>query len=67
MNKRYMVHVARRSGTVFVKEYSFFQEQGGMSEPWGKNWVEVMAMDIEDARRKGCLMRGARPYEKQAK
>jgi hypothetical protein len=70
---KFMVLCSKVSGSVFVK--GFFLSQGGGVEDWGKNWVEVEAESIEDARRKGCQLFAfdlsgkpwARPYERQAK
>lgn len=62
----YMVHV-NSGGSVFVKTLWFFREQGGFAEPWGEGWVPIVATSIEDAREKGCLLPGARPYSDQAK
>jgi hypothetical protein len=45
----YYVH--RNSGNaVFVKEGSFFEQQGGLFQPWGDGWTKVHAASIEDAR-----------------
>jgi len=39
------------SGKIFVKEESFFLEQGGGREPWGQAWKLVRNADsIEHAR-----------------
>ena len=38
---------------VYVKDWSFYVEQGGLRLPWGKAWVAIMARDLESARRKG--------------
>lgn len=61
-----MVLVAQVSGCVFVKELKFFRSQGGFREEWGDNWKPVRATSIEDARRIGCSLPGAKPYEQQA-
>lgn len=56
------------AGSVFVKTYDFFKQQGGLSEKWGESWQPVVASSIADAREKGCSMFShARPYSKQAK
>lgn len=66
--QKYMVMANEASGSVFVKEKDFFISQGGDKESWGKDWIEVSAESIEDARRIGCnLFPHARPYERQAK
>ena len=62
----YMVLVNPDSGCVFVKQRAFFEALGGFHECWGRCWVPVVATDIEDARKKGCEMPGAKPYEQQA-
>ncbi len=41
---------------VYVKERSFFLEQGGRRDNWGKNWRRVRARSIEAARNKGKKM-----------
>ena len=41
---------------VYVKERSFFIQQGGLCDPWGKNWRRVEASSIEAARNKGKKM-----------
>jgi len=41
---------------VYVKERSFFLEQGGRSDNWGRNWRRVRASSIEAARNKGKKM-----------
>lgn len=65
---KFMVVCSKVSGSVFVKEKDFFISQNGHTEPWGKDWVELEADSIEDARKKGCAMFDwARSYERQAK
>lgn len=39
---------------LFVKEGTFFKEQGGLKEPWGKTWVPVIASSIGDARKQAA-------------
>lgn len=41
---------------VYVKEKSFFIEQGGARDEWGKAWRPVQATSIEAARNKGKKM-----------
>ncbi len=65
-NDVYMVLVGP-SGSVFVKELDFFKSQGGLMQGWGKNWIPIIATSIEDARKKGCDLPGARPWERQAR
>lgn len=60
--KVYMVHV-NWAGSVFVKEQDFFREQGGFEKPWGKAWQQIEAESIEDARKKGSSLPGARPWD----
>lgn len=50
-----------RTYSVAVKQRRFFVDQGGDREPWGKDWQEVEAHDLEAARRKGLLARDSRP------
>ena len=38
---------------VYVKEAEVFKSQGGLTGEWGKQWVEIEAESIEDARQKG--------------
>lgn len=67
MTQEFMV-VCGPSGSVFVKERSFFVSQGGDTQAWGKHWVKVIANSIEDAREQGCkIFTEARPYERQTK
>ncbi|MHB8107661.1 MAG: hypothetical protein ACYDH4_09600 [Candidatus Cryosericum sp.] len=63
----FMVLVNSISGCVFVKALDFFLVQGGFREPWGRNWKFVVASSVEDARKRGCDLPGAKPYEWQAK
>jgi hypothetical protein len=49
------------SWAVYVKEWDFFVEQGGLAQPWGKKWKPIMARDIESARRKGISRRDGIP------
>lgn len=63
----YMVMVVQASGSVFVKDLDFFKSQGGMTQSWGAHWIPIIASGIEDARKRGCELPGARPYERQAK
>jgi hypothetical protein len=65
-----MINVDKFSGSVFVKELEFFKSQGGFDwekDPWGQNWIPIVATGIEDARERGCSISGARPYSRQAK
>lgn len=52
---RYMVLVPA-SGSPFVKEREFFEEQGGFRNDWGKNWRPLDAESIEDARVKAAKL-----------
>ena len=49
---------------VYVKEWSFFLEQGGRRQKWGRRWKPIMARDLESARRKGQKME---PYLSESK
>ena len=42
--------LTRPTGHIYVKEAEFFEEQGGLEQPWGKAWQKVRALDIADAR-----------------
>lgn len=65
---KYMVVANKASGSVFVKEKDYFVSQGGLTEPWGRDWIEITANSIEDAREKACnVLPDARPYSRQAK
>ncbi len=50
----YYVH-RNSGGAVFVKEGEFFEQQGGLTEEWGKHWTVVQACSIEHARAIGEL------------
>lgn len=63
----YMVLVDLSSGCVFVKAIDFFRSQGGFVQHWGRRWVPIVADSIDDARKKGCQLPGAKPYDQQAK
>jgi hypothetical protein len=52
--KKYMVLI--QPWGVYVKDYDFFVEQGGLKDPWGKHWRLVRASSIEAARNKGKRM-----------
>lgn len=67
MRNIYMVNVNQFSGSVFVKELDFFTQQGGFIRNWGLHWFPVVAVSVEDARKKGCEFPGARSYDQQAK
>lgn len=45
-----MFYLHHNGHSVFAKKESFFKAQGGLTEPWGKNWVRVEASTIEEAR-----------------
>jgi hypothetical protein len=38
------------AGYAYVKDADFFKAQGGLTEPWGKNWKLVDAYSFEDAK-----------------
>lgn len=48
MKKKFRILV--EPWATYVKDADFFEAQGGLREPWGKNWREVEAEDIEAAR-----------------
>lgn len=51
------------ASTVFVKELEFFREQGGFVEEWGRDWVPVVARNIDEARelrKEMCATEGER-------
>jgi hypothetical protein len=48
----YFVH-RNAGGAVFVKEGSFFRQQGGENAEWGRHWTKVHATSIEHARQIG--------------
>ena len=52
-------YVLTTDSNVSVKEGEFFRQQGGLSEPWGKNWQRIEACCLYDARRKGIVQRRA--------
>lgn len=45
----YYVH-ANSAGSIFVKTKEFFEQQGGLMEPWGKAWQPIEAASLADAR-----------------
>lgn len=57
--KRTTHYVLIKPWAVYVKDAAFFVKQGGLSQPWGRNWRGVHATDIEDARRYGERLREA--------
>lgn len=64
----HMVVCNAYSGCVFVKDYDFFVNQGGLHQAWGKRWKPVVAESIEHAREIGCgMFPEAKPYGRQAK
>lgn len=46
---------------VYVKEASFFVEQGGLTAMWGSDWKKVTANSIEEARAIGMKERNTLP------
>lgn len=50
--KKFYVH--HNGHSWFVKEAGFFEDQGGLTEPWGKAWKPIYATSIEDARAKAA-------------
>lgn len=53
MMELYYVH--HNSNAWFVKSASFFEQQGGKEEEWGKYWKPIYADSIEHARTKAQL------------
>lgn len=49
-------YVLYNGATVMVKEASFFIEQGGLQDEWGKKWRPVKAPCIGGARREGAKL-----------
>lgn len=47
-----------KRATVYVKEGSFFREQGGLTAEWGKNWIGIDATSLNDARLKAHASEG---------
>lgn len=45
---------------VYVKDWLFYVDQGGLRECWGRGWRPILARDIESARRKGERLRDSR-------
>ena len=66
MREIYMVLIGP-SGSVFVKTLEYFTSLGGFKETWGKKWNPLVVESLEDARKLGCNLPGARPYAQQAK
>lgn len=64
-NKKQAYYVHYNGTSVFVKDVEFFEEQGGLTEPWGKNWKILFAESIEDAREKGYTLFGVERTEAQ--
>lgn len=54
---RYRVVWNENGETVYVKDADFFEQQGGLTEKWGKRWIEIQANSINDAREKGHELR----------
>lgn len=43
-------YVRPREINSFVKEGSFFESQGGLTDYWGRNWIKIEAKSLENAR-----------------
>jgi hypothetical protein len=52
MSKRSYYYHINWAGAIFVKEGEFFAQQGGLVQPWGKNWKKIEAESLDDAREK---------------
>lgn len=47
-----------KKATVYVKGGDYFREQGGLSADWGRNWIGIEAVSINDARLKAHASEG---------
>lgn len=54
----YYVNVTESN--VGTKEGKFFEESGGLTEPWGKHWEKIEATSLYDARNQGIALRRKR-------
>lgn len=59
MAARYFVLI--KPWAIYVKEEQFFEQQGGLQETWGKEWLPVEANSIDHARTIGEQMRENNP------
>lgn len=55
---RYYVLITESN--VGTKDGQFFEEQGGLREPWGKAWEPIEATSLYDARNQGIALRRQR-------
>lgn len=53
-------YVLISESNVGTKNGQFFEAQGGLIEPWGKNWEKIKADSLYDARNQGIAMRRKR-------
>lgn len=56
--EKFAISTNGHGSAVYVKEWQFFVEQGGLREPWGKNWLLIEAESIDDARKRGKKLMG---------
>lgn len=42
---------------VYTKEGDFFEQQGGLTQPWGQKWERIEASSLYDARNQGIKLR----------
>ena len=54
---KYMIVWNEGGETVYVKDADYFKDQGGLTADWGKRWIEILAVSINDAREKGHILR----------
>lgn len=47
-----------KKSTVYVKEGDFFRAQGGLTKSWGRSWIGIDAISINDARLKAHASEG---------
>ena len=47
--REFQHHFEPKAATVYVKGGTYFREQGGLSEEWGKSWRRIEAHDAADA------------------
>lgn len=51
-----MYYVYYNGHSWFVKTAEFFEQQGGLTEEWGKSWKPIYATTIEHARDKAKIL-----------
>lgn len=45
---------------VYVKKADFFESQGGLTDPWGRDWEPIEADSLIHARQLGIALRRSR-------